>query len=83
MFGVAEKFDDHAGKDDGEQRLPVEVVGEPENVEIDLIEDGHAPLCRGALAVYHSPRAASTITGINNTSNNNTSIKIISLRRLT
>jgi len=56
LVGVAEKFDDHAGNDDGEQRLPVEVVGKPENVEIDLLEDGHAPLCCGALAVYPSPR---------------------------
>jgi len=29
----------------------VEVAGKPENVEIDLLEDGHAPLCCGALAV--------------------------------
>src|SRR5207249_2339323 len=35
---ITQKLRDHAGYDDSEQCLPMEVVGDPENVQVNLIE---------------------------------------------
>jgi hypothetical protein len=34
------KVSDHTGDNDGEQSLPVELIGEPEEVHADLLKKG-------------------------------------------
>ncbi len=43
FVGRIQKLHDHTRNDDGEQRLPVKLIGEPEHIQIDLIAQGERP----------------------------------------